>query len=100
MSVRRLMLTMVASTLLLASCGGEDKGPHAATPMAMTPVTEQPAGNVPRTPDAAAWAQRAALPTPRAEVASAVLDGRIYVIAGFEASGNSSSVVEVYDAAA
>ena len=44
---------------------------------------------MPLTPAASAsggqltWSQRAPLPTPRSEVASAVLDGRIYVIAGF-----------------
>ena len=43
------------------------------------------------------WSARAPLPTPRSEVASAVLDGKIYVIAGFVASGQSSNVVEVYD---
>jgi N-acetylneuraminic acid mutarotase len=45
---------------------------------------------------AGAWSQRAALPTPRSEVASAVLDGRIYVIAGFDAAGAGTTTVEVY----
>jgi N-acetylneuraminic acid mutarotase len=91
---------MAASAFLLASCSGGDKVPHAATPLAITSVTQAPANTAPRTPEGQAWSQRAALPTPRAEVASAVLDGRIYVIAGFEASGSSSNVVEVYDASA
>jgi N-acetylneuraminic acid mutarotase len=43
------------------------------------------------------WGRKADLPTPRSEGASAVLDGRIYVIAGFDAAGNSTAVVEVYD---
>lgn len=47
-----------------------------------------------------AWQQRAPLPTPRSEVASAVLDGRIYVIGGYIAQGSASSVVEAYDATA
>jgi N-acetylneuraminic acid mutarotase len=42
------------------------------------------------------WGGRAPLPTPRSEVASAVLDGKIYVIGGFNAQGQSSNVVEVY----
>ncbi len=58
--------------------------------------TTEPA--VPQT--AGVWQQRAPLPTPRSEVASAVLDGRIYVIGGYIAQGSASTVVEVYDATA
>src|SRR6266545_1039388 len=43
------------------------------------------------------WRQRAPLPTPRAEVASAVWGGRIYVIAGFDAQGNNTNLVEAYE---
>src|SRR5688500_13295511 len=85
--------------LLVASCGGDDKEPRPATPLPSTAQTVSPATAPGGASEAASWTQRAALPTPRAEIASVVLDGRIYVIAGFEASGNSSDVVEAYDAA-
>jgi len=39
------------------------------------------------------------MPTPRSEVAVAPLDGKIYVIGGFEADGSPSARVEVYDPA-
>jgi hypothetical protein len=99
MQARVWLPAMVVLTALLASCSGDDKEPRAATPLPSTPVTLQPATTPGRTAEVPAWSQRAALPTPRSEVASAVLDGRIYVIAGFEASGNGSNVVEAYDAA-
>lgn len=51
-------------------------------------------------PAAGTWSSRAPLLTPRSEVASAVLDGKIYAIAGFDAQGRSTNVVEAYDAVA
>ncbi len=40
-----------------------------------------------------------AMPTPRTEVASAVLAGKIYVIGGFDGLGRTVANVEVYDPA-
>jgi len=40
---------------------------------------------------------KASLPTPRMAAASAVVDGKVYIIGGFSKQGRSSSVVEVYD---
>ena len=37
------------------------------------------------------------MPTARSEIASAVLDGKIYVIGGFQAGGGNSDIVEAYD---
>lgn len=37
------------------------------------------------------------MPTARTEVAGAVLDGKIYVIGGYDESGKTTDVVEVYD---
>lgn len=45
------------------------------------------------------WTYGTPMPTPRAEVASAVIDGKIYVVGGFTESGQNSDVVEVYDPA-
>lgn len=44
-----------------------------------------------------AWRNLASVPTPRQELATAVLNGRIYVIAGYDTEGLSSATVEVYD---
>jgi N-acetylneuraminic acid mutarotase len=43
------------------------------------------------------WMTGASLPTARSEIAGAALDGKIYVIGGFDNSGRSSDSVEVYD---
>jgi N-acetylneuraminic acid mutarotase len=43
------------------------------------------------------WSIGAGMPTARTEVAGAVLDGKIYVIGGFEEQGKATDVVEVYD---
>ena len=37
------------------------------------------------------------MPTARTEVAGVVLDGKIYVIGGYDESGKTTDVVEVYD---
>lgn len=97
---RRAFLSALAGAPLLA-CGGDD-APSAAPPSASG--TPEVLGGTPGagTPAFAAltWSSRAPLPAPRSEVASAVLDGKIYIIGGFLASGQSSDVVEVYDPAA
>jgi N-acetylneuraminic acid mutarotase len=43
------------------------------------------------------WSSGATMPTPRAEVAAAVIARKIYVVGGFTANGQNSDVVEVYD---
>ncbi len=43
------------------------------------------------------WTTLAPMPSFRQEISSAVLDGKIYVIAGFNSSGASLTTVEVYD---
>jgi N-acetylneuraminic acid mutarotase len=72
--------------LLLAGCAA----PPAPQPPA-APGTLEPAW---------AWEARTAAPTPRTEVAAAALDGRIYVVGGFDSSGANVATVEVYDPAA
>jgi N-acetylneuraminic acid mutarotase len=39
------------------------------------------------------------MPTPRGEVAAAELDGKVYVVGGFDGTGATSDAVEVYDPA-
>jgi N-acetylneuraminic acid mutarotase len=95
---RRAFLGATGSGLVLA-CG--DDGSPAATPSSNTRTagsTQAPgASGAAATQAPMTWASRAPLPTPRSEVASAVLDGKIYVIGGFVASGQTSNVLEVYD---
>jgi Kelch motif len=43
------------------------------------------------------WQSLAPMPTKRQELATAVLNGRIYVIGGYDIDGNSTATVEVYD---
>lgn len=43
------------------------------------------------------WQTLAPLPTARQELATAVLNGKIYVIAGYDVDGRSTALVEVYD---
>ena len=45
------------------------------------------------------WGEGAPMPTARTEVTSAVVDGVIYVIGGFRATGGNTDVVEAYDTA-
>ncbi|HZN11588.1 MAG TPA: kelch repeat-containing protein [Blastocatellia bacterium] len=45
------------------------------------------------------WRALAPMPSARQEVSTAVLDGKIYVIAGYNAAGQDTSTVEVYDPA-
>jgi N-acetylneuraminic acid mutarotase len=88
---RRTFLALGFGAVL--ACGGdEDAGP---TPVPN--VQQEPAARP--APGTATWSSRAPLPTPRSEVASAVLDGKIYIVGGFVASGQSSNIVEVYDPA-
>jgi len=44
-----------------------------------------------------AWTTLAPVPSIRQEISTAVLDGKIYVIAGFNSSGGNTNNVEVYD---
>lgn len=43
------------------------------------------------------WITRAPLPTARQELATAVLDGRIYVVGGMDAAGTALARVDVFD---
>jgi len=44
-----------------------------------------------------AWTTLAPVPSVRQEISTAVLDGKIYVIAGFDSSGGNTSTVDVYN---
>src|SRR3712207_3719781 len=103
------MLALLLGTAGLSACAGQTASPTVARntpaiatvaavpPMPSTAVATLPAtrtapptaplrtgtatGNT--TPTARGWGRAAGLPTPRSEVAAAVLDGRIYVAGGF-----------------
>lgn len=89
----KLLAFCLATMLwLLAACdgGGEQAPTPGASPAASPSATEQAA-------IVGAWSLGAPMPTARSEITSAVLDGKIYVVGGFEASGGNSDVVEAYD---
>lgn len=78
----------------VAPAGPSTTGSPSTTPStASAPVTTTTTVPVP-----AAWKSRAAAPTARQEVASAVLDGRVWVIGGITTAG-ASALVETYDPA-
>src|SRR5919107_1574048 len=43
------------------------------------------------------WSTGAPMPTARSEIAGTILDGKVYVIGGFDGSGRSTTATEVYD---
>ena len=49
--------------------------------------------------DGGSWQTLAPMPTARQELASAVLNGKIYAIGGYDSSGTPTNIVEVYDPA-
>jgi N-acetylneuraminic acid mutarotase len=83
------LAVLTLGLLMALACDDEP----ASSPVQPTAILTVEAGTE------AGWTQRSPLPTPRSEVASAVLDGKIYVIAGFSANGQSTAVNEVYDTA-
>ncbi|MDQ6724803.1 MAG: hypothetical protein M3066_01295 [Actinomycetota bacterium] len=102
---RRAGVAFMALTLGMTACGGSGGGSRAGGAGATSTTTVAP----PTSPEApttsttvavpAAWHTRAAAPTSRQEVASAVLDGRVWVIGGITTAG-ASAIVESYDPAA
>jgi hypothetical protein len=86
------LFTLLSFAALAFACSDGDNG-------ASAPASVPSAGTTPVAGTPAAWSAKAPLPTPRSEVASAVLDAKLYVIAGFNAQGASTNVVEVYDPA-
>lgn len=93
-----LLLCAVA----LAACSGDDDGAGSPAPSGdSSPVATDTAspGAMTAAPGSLGWTSLAPLPTPRSEVAVAELDGLIYVIGGFGASGATTRKSEVYDPA-
>lgn len=97
----------VALALVLATAcggGGSSAGPattttttaRAAAPVTATVAPSTSTAPAPARP--ATWQARTAAPTARQEVASTVLDGKVWVIGGLTASG-ASATVEIYDPA-
>lgn len=54
-------------------------------------------GDEAQTTNRGQWLTLAPVPSLRQEISTAVLDGKIYVIAGFNSSADSTNTVEVYD---
>lgn len=114
MTLHRLRGPLLSLALLAAlpACGGGGSkpaaqggaGPSTTAAVAAAPATTTaPKAGAAVTTTApplrnAAWQTRAAAPTARQEVASATLDGRVWVIGGLTSAG-ASTVVESYDPA-
>lgn len=62
-----------------------------------TPGPDDGASASPRTAGAYTWQARAGLPTPRTEVAAAVVETQVFVVGGFTSDGKASDAVEVFD---
>jgi N-acetylneuraminic acid mutarotase len=50
-----------------------------------------------RTQSGGTWQLGAAMPVARQELASGALDGKVYVLGGYDGDGNSTATVQVYD---
>ncbi len=74
------VLAVVLTTVAAVALGG------VGTVQAPSPATET-----------GSWEQGAPLNEPRAEIAAAVLDRRLYVAGGFDPSGTDRTSLEVYD---
>jgi len=103
MTSRILKAAEVAALALITfACNGDDGPTPTATPAVTqtpSPTDATPAPRLTPGPAAKGWRTLAAMPTPRSEVAAATLDGKIYVVGGFEGDGSPSVKVEVYDPA-
>jgi hypothetical protein len=84
-------------TLLLAACAGQRATPAASSPV--TPSVSPSASPLAISPSPPAPPQRveASLPVALEESAAAVGGGKLYVIGGFDAVGNSLRTVWVFD---
>ncbi len=98
---------LAALLLVTAACNGGSTPAGAPAPTsgstppsttATSTTTAAPAITTTTTPAPPAWQNRATAPTARQEVASAVADGRVWVIGGLTAAG-ASALVESYDPA-
>lgn len=87
--MKRTLVWLVLMAVVVA-CGGGGSSGIARRTYKATPTEP---------PTTGAWTQGAPMPTPRSDAASAVVDGKIYVIGGLLASGESTDTVEVYDPA-
>ena len=99
----RIVRRAVFATLILAACaalalacsgGDETSAPSVAPSPTATNTASPPAEPQLRTGQ---WLTLAQLPAPRQETAVIALDGEIWVLGGFVASGQIVATIEVYD---
>lgn len=92
---RRLWIVLLAALALTAGClgGDETEGTDEAPEDGANEEQDPSRGGE----NELAWTQRPNVPTARTEVATAILDGELYVIGGFGENLDPSPVVEVLD---
>jgi len=90
------LILIAVLSLLATACSGDDSSNASTT---ATDARSPGAAGASETPARGKWRTLAPMPTPRSEVAAAALDGKIYVVGGFEADGAPSAKVEGYDPA-
>ncbi len=93
-------IAALAGVLTLALCLAfwPNRRPVAAPALATNFTTDRGADRTlpPPRQETPRWTQRAAMPTSRSRAASAVIDGRLYVVGGETASGDTDAM-EMYD---
>jgi len=101
---RRQPAALVVFALLAIGCAGPSQSPLASAVTAPSSTatanpTTSPRIASPSLPvQAGTWSSAAPLPEPRSEIASAVLDGRLYVAGGFgNPRGRILDAFSVYD---
>ncbi|MCH7953446.1 MAG: hypothetical protein IIC25_06110, partial [Chloroflexi bacterium] len=96
---RALLPALILIAVAISGCSGDDDAGSATPPGDSSPGATTSLGATDAEPGSLAWTSLAPMPSPRSEVAVGELDGRIYVIGGFDTSGATRTMVEVYDPA-
>ncbi len=96
MTVRGERVLSMAALALAASIAGGGTGDRAsvAAPFSDAGSSQSRAGDAARE---GRWTAAPVLPTPRTEVAAAVLGGRMYVVGGFGRDGRATALVEAFE---
>ena len=76
-----ILILVLLAAVASVSCDDDDTTLAPSPTIDVTKVADIVNGAVPIEPDV--WHEGRDMPTPRAEVASAIIDGKIYIVGGF-----------------